>query len=254
MSNFVDYEIHMVGTADALRAAVQVIATTVAKHGDGAKHGNWNWGGIPTIEDGYSDADFGFVSCRMQIQEICKGLIIVSKVFPEMKIFVNEQCTDGCVESRLNLIAKGKEKGLLESCNTPFYLEEFLAIFELRRRKDAESLAGIIGAMIRTCHAGDDYMALSLDTMAKEVTSVIKKNPALATDPQTLELLQTLCPMLQNLCGPDEDEYEGMRFKYAEGLETAFEAAALSLSTKKALKTAGKGKGRKCRPVSEASV
>lgn len=90
--------------------------------------------------------------------------------------------------------------------------------------------------------------------MAKQVTSVIKKKPSLATDPKTLELLQTLCPMMQNLCGPDEDEYEGMRFKYAEGLETAFGAAALSLSTKKALKTAGKGKGRKCRPVSEASV
>ena len=253
MSNMIDYEIHMVGTADALREAVRVIAKTVAAHPDGDRHGLWHWGKVPTIGDGTSEADFGFASEKPQ-NEIYEGLIIASKAFPEMKIFVNEQCTDGCVESCLNLIAKGKEKGLLESCNTPFYLEEFLAIFELRRRKDAESLAGIVGAMIRTCEGGNDYMALSLDTMAKQVTSVIKKKPALATDTKTLELLQTLCPMMQNLCGPDEEEYEGMRFKYAEGLEAAFETAALSLSTKKALKTAGKGKGGKCRPVSGVSV
>ena len=254
MSNMIDYEFHMVGTADALRAAVQVIANIVAKHGDGDKHGLWHWGDVPTIGDRDSEAYFGFATCDVQIHEIYFGLIFISKFYPNIKIFVNEQCTEGCAESCLNLIAKGKEKGLLESCNTPFYLEEFLAIFELRRRKDAESLAGIVGAMIRTCEGGNDYMALSLDTMAKQVTSVIKKKPALATDPKTLELLQTLCPMMQNLCGPDEDEYEGMRFKYAEGLEAAFETAALSLSTKKALKTAGKGKGGKCRPVSGVSV
>lgn len=254
MSEMIDYEIRMVGTADALRAAVRGIERTVAANPDGDKHGLWHWGEVPTIEDGDSEADFGFATCDVQIQEICEEMYIVSKAFPEMRIFVNVQITEGCLESRLHLIANGKEKELFRSFDTPLYLEESLAIFELRRRKDADSLAGIVATMIRTCEAGNDYMALSLDTMAKAVTTVIKKKPALASDPKTLELLKTLCPMMQDLCGPDEDEYEDMCFEYAQGLETAFEAAALSLSTKKALKSAGKGKGGKCRPVSEASV
>lgn len=254
MSNMIDYEIHMVGTADALRAAVQVIAKTVAAHPDGDKHGFWHWGEVPTVEDGNSKADFGFASEKPQIDEIYEGLMVASKAFPDMKIFANEQCTDGCLDSVLYLIANGKGVTLHDAGEVPLYLEESLAIVELRRRKDADSLAGIVGIMIQTCKGGNDYMALSLNTMAKEVTSVIKKKPSLATDPKTLELLQTLCPMMQNLCGPDEDEYEGMRFKYAEGLETAFGAAALSLSTKKAIKTSGKGKGRKCQSMAEASV
>lgn len=253
MSNFVDYEIHMVGTADALRAAVQVIAKTVAAHPDGDKHGLWYWGEVPTIEDGDSEADFRFASEKPQILEIYDGLLIVSKAFPEMKIYANEQCTEGCVDSILYLIANGDDETLLESHDTPLYLKESLAIVELCRRKDADSLASIVATMIRTCEAGNDYMALSLDTMAKAVTTVIKKKPALATGPKTLELLQTLCPMMKNLCGP-EDYDEDRSFEYAQELEAAIVAAALSLSTKKALKSAGKGKGRKCRPVASVSV
>ena len=224
MSNVIDYDIHMDGPAKGMRKALRVIEKAIAANPD---------------SDG------------KEIGKICEKLMIVSKAFPKMSILVNIQWVDEWA-SILFLIKNGNSDILIESDWAPLCLEESLAMVELHHRKDAGSLAGIVGTMIQTCKEGNDRMAPSLNVMAKEVTSVIKKNPALATDPKALELLQTLYPMMENICGPAEDENES--FEYAEGLEAAVEAAALSLSTKKAFKTAGKGKGGKCRPVSAVSV
>jgi hypothetical protein len=224
MSNVIDYDIHMDGPAKGMRKALRVIEKAIAANPD---------------SDG------------KEIGKICEKLMIVSKAFPKMSILVNIQSVAQWA-SILILIENGKQHKLFESFNTPLCLEESVALVKLQRSKDSGSLAEIVGTMIQTCKGGNDHTAPRLNAMAKEVTSVIKKNPVLATDPTTLELLQKLCPMMQNLCGPADDE--GRSFEYAQGLEAAFSAAALSLSTKKAFKTAGKGQGGKCRPVSAVSV
>lgn len=224
MSNEIDYEIHMDGPAKGMRKALRVIEKSIAAHPD---------------SDG------------REIDKICERLTIVSKAFPKMSILVNVQCVDERT-SVLFLIKNGNSDILIKSGGAPLCLEESMALIELHHCKDADSLASVVATMIQTCKGGNDHMAPRLNAMAKVVASVIKKNPALATDPTTLELLQTLCPMMQNLCGPEDDE--GRSFECAQGLEAAFSAAALSLSTKKAFKTAGKGQGGKCRPVSAVSV
>jgi hypothetical protein len=224
MSITYSYKINMAGPAKGMRKAFRVIEKAIAANPD---------------NDG------------KEIDKICERLTIVSKAFPKMRIFVNVQHVDEWV-SILFLIKNGNFDILLKSGEAPLCLEESLALVELHQSKDAGSLAGIVGTMIQTCKGGNDHMAPRLNVMAKEVILVIKKNPALATDPKTLELLQTLYPMMENICGPADDE--GRSFESAEGLEAAIGAAALSLSTKKAFKTVGKGQGRKCEPVSAVSV